>query len=173
MTRFAVGPRRRSPREPCHDQPPFADSPPFSFAADGQPAGYSVDLCKRVAAGIERSAGVQGLAVKWVPLSAANRFDQVANGSVDDLRRIARLPTKIRLTVANGAAGNARDWLGSVDNWRQINGHVIELDAAPEQKIAVLRRATEKGAPVEDIDVVPPTLDELYAHFLNTQEAVR
>jgi ABC-type amino acid transport substrate-binding protein len=59
------------------------DSPPFSFAADGQPAGYSVDLCKRVAAGIERSVGVQGLAVKWVPLSAANRFDQVANGSVD------------------------------------------------------------------------------------------
>jgi Cu-processing system ATP-binding protein len=102
-----------------------------------------------------------------------NRGIMVANGSVDDLRRIARLPTKIRLTVANGAAGNARDWLGSVDNWRQVNGHVIELDAAPEQKIAVLRRATEKGAPVEDIDVVPPTLDELYAHFLNTQEAVR
>jgi Cu-processing system ATP-binding protein len=102
-----------------------------------------------------------------------NRGIMVANGSINDLRRIAHLPTKIRLTVANGGAGAARDWLGSVENWRQVNGHVVELDAAPEQKIAVLRRATEKGAPVEDIDIVPPTLDELYAHFLNTQEATR
>jgi Cu-processing system ATP-binding protein len=35
----------------------------------------------------------------------------------------------------------------------------------------VLRRATGAGAPVEDIDVAPPTLDELYAHFLRSQEA--
>lgn len=60
------------------------DSPPFSFnAADGQPAGYSVDLCKRVAASIERGLNAGSITVKWVPLSAANRFDQVANGTVD------------------------------------------------------------------------------------------
>ena len=60
------------------------DSPPFAFnAADGQPAGYSVDLCKRVAASIEQSLKAGSIAVKWVPLTAANRFDQVANGTVD------------------------------------------------------------------------------------------
>lgn len=60
-----------------------ADSPPFSFqSADGQPAGYSVDLCKRVAAGIERQLGAP-LAIKWVQVTSANRFDQVANGAVD------------------------------------------------------------------------------------------
>jgi ABC-type amino acid transport substrate-binding protein len=59
------------------------DSPPFSFTgADGQPAGYSVELCKRVLASIERSLGGT-LGVKWVALSAANRFDQVTNGTVD------------------------------------------------------------------------------------------
>jgi Cu-processing system ATP-binding protein len=100
-----------------------------------------------------------------------NRGIMVANGSINDLRRIARLPTRIRLTVADGKAGATRDWIGPVDNWRQINGHVIELDAAPERKIALLRRATQDGAPVENVDVVPPTLDELYAHFLNAQEA--
>lgn len=102
-----------------------------------------------------------------------NRGMMVANGSIDDLRRIARLPTKVRLTVANGDTGAAREWLGSVDNWRQINGHVLEFDALPERKIALLRRATQEGAPVEDVDVVSPTLDELYAHFLNSQEAVQ
>ena len=60
-----------------------------------------------------------------------------------------------------------------MSNWRQINGHTVEIDAAPEQKIEVLRRATGAGAPVEDLDVVPPTLDELYAHFLLTQESAR
>ena len=53
----------------------------------------------------------------------------------------------------------------------RINGHVIEIDALSENKIDVLRRATLEGAPVEDIDVVPPTLDELYAHFLRSQVA--
>lgn len=60
------------------------DSPPFAFRGpDGQPAGYSVDLCKRVAAGVERSLGGGTIAIKWVPLTAADRFDQVTKGTVD------------------------------------------------------------------------------------------
>lgn len=60
------------------------DSPPFSFSGpDNQPAGYTVDLCKRVATSIEQQLKAGSLAVKWVPLSAANRFDQVASGAVD------------------------------------------------------------------------------------------
>jgi Cu-processing system ATP-binding protein len=60
-----------------------------------------------------------------------------------------------------------------VEGWRRINGHMVEIDAAPERKIEVLRRATDEAAPVEDLDVIPPTLDELYAHFLLSQEAAR
>lgn len=60
------------------------DSPPFSFAgSDGQPAGYSVDLCKRVVASVERQLNVGSLAVKWVPVTSANRFDQVTSGAID------------------------------------------------------------------------------------------
>lgn len=60
------------------------DSPPFSFAgSDGQAAGYSVDLCKRVVAGVERQLNVGSLAVKWVPVTSANRFDQVTSGAID------------------------------------------------------------------------------------------
>ena len=61
-----------------------ADSPPFSFTgADGQPTGYSVDLCKRVHTGVERALGAGPIAIKWVPVTAANRFDQVTSGAVD------------------------------------------------------------------------------------------
>lgn len=60
------------------------DSPPFSFTGpDGQPAGYTVDLCKRVVAGIERTLGGSSLAVKWAPVTSANRFDQVTSGAID------------------------------------------------------------------------------------------
>lgn len=61
-----------------------ADSPPFSFTGpDGQPAGYSVDLCKRVHAGVERALNAGSIAIKWVPVTAANRIDQVTSGAID------------------------------------------------------------------------------------------
>jgi Cu-processing system ATP-binding protein len=102
-----------------------------------------------------------------------NRGLKVADGTLDELRRIAKLPTRIRLKVTDEALSDVPSWLGPVDDWRRVNGHVVEIDASHDQKIAVLRRATGEGAPVEDLDVVPPTLDELYAHFLRTQEAVQ
>ena len=92
----------------------------------------------------------------------------VANGPIDALRNIARLPAKIRLTIT-GDPGQIDDWLGN-PGWQQINGHVIEIDAAREEKIALLRRATNAGTRVQDIDVEPPSLDEIYAHFLRADE---
>jgi Cu-processing system ATP-binding protein len=102
-----------------------------------------------------------------------NRGVKVADGTLDELRGIARLPTRIRLKVTESGLANVPNWLGPMGEWRRVNGHVVEIDASPERKIEVLRRATDEDAPVEDIDVVPPTLDELYAHFLRSQEAVR
>lgn len=102
-----------------------------------------------------------------------NRGIKVADGTLDELRRIARLPTRIRLKVTDTGLANVPNWLGPVDDWRRINGQMVEIDVAPDRKIEVLRRATDEGAPVEDLDVIPPTLDELYAHFLLTQEAAR
>jgi Cu-processing system ATP-binding protein len=96
----------------------------------------------------------------------------VANGAIDELRRIAQLPAKIRLTFS-GETGSVQSWFRGVEKCRQVNGQVVEIDVSPEQKIELLRRATGLGTPVKDVDVVPPTLDEIYAHFLRTQEVVR
>ena len=58
-----------------------ADAAPFSFTGeDKQPAGYVVDLCKRVVASIQRDLKLDGLAVKWTPVTAEGRFAAVANG---------------------------------------------------------------------------------------------
>jgi len=60
------------------------DSLPFSFV-DGknQPAGYSIDLCKRVIAQLGRAAGVPDLKVNWVVGTVAERLAMVASGKVD------------------------------------------------------------------------------------------
>jgi len=57
---------------------------PFSFAgSDGRPQGYSVDLCKRVADGIQQQLGLADLAVKWVKVDVQTRIPLVAKGKVD------------------------------------------------------------------------------------------
>lgn len=60
------------------------DSVPFSFVdASNKPSGYSVDLCKRIAAGIQQQLNLPTLEVKWVPITLANRFEMVAGGKID------------------------------------------------------------------------------------------
>ena len=59
-------------------------SPPFSSLDEKkQPAGYSVDLCLRIVEAVKTKLGRPDLTVKYVPVSAENRFDKVADGTVD------------------------------------------------------------------------------------------
>src|SRR5512134_3449996 len=59
-------------------------SPPFSYIDDKkQPAGYSVDLCLRIVEAVKAKLGRSDLTVKYVPVSAENRFEKVVDGTVD------------------------------------------------------------------------------------------
>ncbi|WP_442909897.1 ABC transporter ATP-binding protein [Hyphomicrobium sp.] len=90
----------------------------------------------------------------------------VADGTMEELRRIAKLPARIRLTIAPDKAEALMGALGPVAGLRKVNGRMVEFEAGPGEKIALVRRATEPGAAAEDVAVIPPTLDELYAFFL-------
>lgn len=60
------------------------DAAPFSFIdANRQITGYSIDLCRRVVASIERQIKVAGLKVNYVPVTTQTRFDVVAKGEAD------------------------------------------------------------------------------------------
>ncbi len=57
---------------------------PFSFLGpDGKPAGYSVDLCREIAAGIQRDLNLPRLEIKWVKLPPDARISAVVSGRVD------------------------------------------------------------------------------------------
>jgi ABC-type amino acid transport substrate-binding protein len=59
------------------------DALPFSFEKDKQPAGYTVELCKRVIANLEQQLKIQPLAVKWVAATSQNRMDLVKGKQAD------------------------------------------------------------------------------------------
>jgi ABC-type amino acid transport substrate-binding protein len=59
-------------------------SVPFSFMGpDQKPAGYSVDLCNRVADDLKRDLQMPDLAIKWTPVTVENRVASVQNGTID------------------------------------------------------------------------------------------
>ena len=60
------------------------DARPFSFrGSDGAPAGYSIELCKRVAVSLRAQLKLETLDIKWVPVTVATRMQAVTDGTVD------------------------------------------------------------------------------------------
>src|SRR5262249_10002632 len=60
-----------------------ADALPFSFVnVQGQPDGYTVDLCKFVVHSLELQLDAK-LTITWVPVDTQSRFDAVASGLAD------------------------------------------------------------------------------------------
>jgi ABC-type amino acid transport substrate-binding protein len=57
---------------------------PFSFTdGNGEPQGYSVELCRAVADGIAAQLKRQGMKTRWVKLTIQNRIDAVRKKQVD------------------------------------------------------------------------------------------
>lgn len=62
----------------------LTDAFPMSFVdKEGQPAGYSIDLCRAIAEDVAKAAGLDSVKIKYVPLKLEERFDAVAAGKVD------------------------------------------------------------------------------------------
>lgn len=62
------------------------DAAPYSYKNElGEAAGYSVDLCRNVAVAVKKSLGINEIAIKYVPVTAENRFKAVQDGRIDIL----------------------------------------------------------------------------------------
>ena len=59
-------------------------SRPFSFVGpDGQPVGYSVDLCLHVANALKQTLKLADLKIGWVPVTPADRVSKLVKGTID------------------------------------------------------------------------------------------
>ena len=61
------------------------DAPPLSFTnADGKPAGYTIALCRTVAAAVKKATGLEDMKISYVPLVLPeDRLSAVEDGTVD------------------------------------------------------------------------------------------
>jgi len=97
-------------------------------------------------------------------LAIMNQGKLMASGTLPELRSAARIPVRIRLHTQDGTASHIADQLGDADVSR-INGRTVEFTCASEEKMILVRRISELGGTVEDLEIELPTLDQLYAHY--------
>ncbi|KAA0010287.1 ABC transporter ATP-binding protein [Billgrantia pellis] len=89
---------------------------------------------------------------------------RLALGSLETLRAEAALPTTIRARGRLEGADWQRLWSESRIQARPLNGHEVALSVPADAKLAVLRHLTAHPG-VEDVELLPPTLEHLYTHF--------
>lgn len=85
----------------------------------------------------------------------------VAEGSLADLRRRADLPVTLHVTARNGYA---TDIAQSLPGAIMVDG-ALHLTCMQADKLQTLGRITDLGDKVADLDVLPPSLEDLYSHF--------
>ena len=85
----------------------------------------------------------------------------VAHDSLAGLHARAGLPIRLRVTAQGAGATQVAEALGGT----RINGHAVEFLCTQEEKMAQLGRITALGRLVEDVDVAPPSLEDLYRHY--------
>ena len=85
----------------------------------------------------------------------------VAEGTLPDLRRRADLPVMMHVTARNGYAPDiARALPGAI----LVDG-ALHLTCAQSEKLQTLGRIAGLGDKVADLEVLPPSLEDLYSHF--------
>jgi Cu-processing system ATP-binding protein len=95
-----------------------------------------------------------------------NRGILVAQGTLAELRRLSELPIRVSFDLVGD--GEAPAWLASATA-ADSDGPVV-LVPDDDRKMALIRAAAADPR-VRNIEVVTPTLDDLYAHFLRAREA--
>lgn len=88
----------------------------------------------------------------------------VADGSIEELMDIAALPLRFTVLIQKGAVID-KERLGPVEDLR-VYGNRIEFLCSRKNKIDVLRAILKNDTTIEDVQFLPPTLEQLYSYFL-------
>lgn len=141
--------------EPTTGLDPAATRDFYATVGELRDRGCTVVLSSHVLPGIEPYID------RALILGAGRRL---ALGDLDALRREAALPLTIRARGRLAEHDWPALWNDARIQARPLNGHEVSLSLPAEAKLPVLRRLAALPG-VEDIELQPPSLDALYAHF--------
>ena len=127
------------------------DAPPLAFSdSTGQAAGYSVDLCKRIATAVKDELKLADLKVTYVPLTSADRLDAIVNNKADiecgattvTLSRAAKVDFTLMTFVTGGSLLSLA--ASSVNALSDATGKSVAVVAGTTSE-AALRNAITKN----------------------------
>ena len=94
-------------------------------------------------------------------IAILSRGHLVANDTLANLRRGAALPIQLQVAARPGSADEVARRLDG----RCVNGTRVDLNCTHEDKLSRLSDITELRGLIEDVHVVPPSLEDIYEHF--------
>ncbi len=93
-----------------------------------------------------------------------------ADGSMSDLRRLAALPIRIRLRLARSLRLVVNDGVPRLAGWKHLGEGSYEIECSEEEKVARIESLGDLGVPIEDVEIIAPGLDDVYAHYLQREK---
>ncbi len=111
---------------------------------------------------------VEARASRFVIMKAGT---MVACGSLDELYAQAALPAQVRISVTPGQTTRVAERLGTAVNIAELNHQSLSLWCSNGEKMPLIRRISELGEVVCDIQITPPRLDEVYKYFMRGDSA--
>ncbi len=136
-----------------------AGAAPFSFKErDGSVRGYSVEICTRVVASIQKQLGMSALKIEWTPVAAADRLDAVAKGRIDiecgtttiSLSRYEKVDFSLPIFVDGGSVLSAA--ASKLERFADLASHKIAFIPGTTTELALKRQLGVIGAKA---DLVP------------------
>lgn len=85
----------------------------------------------------------------------------VADDTLAGLRRAASLPTRFQIAARPGAADEVARALSA----GRRNGVMVDLVCGADQKIAQIGNIAALGGLIDDVEIMPPSLEDLYDHY--------
>lgn len=112
---------------------------PFSLTGDdGQPTGYSVDLCKIVASQLVTQLDMKLMDVRWIKTNTRTRFDTIESGDAD-----------LECSATSNTIDRQRNFAFSLTTFIQgatfavrNDANLEKLDHLADKKLAVVRNTT-------------------------------
>lgn len=135
-------------------------APPFaSVDAQNRPQGYSIDLCNRIADSVKSVLGMSQLQVRYVPVTAENRIDELESGEIDiecgsttrTLSRQARVDFTL-FTFLTGTEMLVRED-SNISGPDDLDGKKIAVQPGTTTEKAIKRALSESGRKAEIVPV--------------------
>lgn len=94
-----------------------------------------------------------------------------AFGTLDELRTSSHLPYRLRLQVQVDSVGAIAEAIGRDFALDHVDGGVMDFVCPMPDKMAIVRRVAALNGVVRDVDILPPRLEDIYAHFVDERRS--